>query len=146
MNRLDLYEKTHKAALANIERHLTNENSMQPLVAWMLSTEIDPYVYLPEGVASNTDSSTGFSNLLNLIHHALYDDGEITFATLNGQPRIAFCWEGEPGFEDAVLGHPMYSNEANFEIKVLNIEPIEFGKLAEEYRKKQLDWVASLGF
>lgn len=138
MNRLDLFDKTHNAALANIERHLTNENSMQPLVAWMLSTEIDPYTYLPEDVASNTDSSTGFSHLLNLLHHALYDDGEITFVTVNGQPRIVFCWEGEEGFEKEVIGENLLHIKDNFEVKVLKIEPNEFGKLAEDYREKTL--------
>lgn len=113
---------------------------MGGLVRWMMETETNPYGYLPSHYAGSLSSAEAFAGLLHMIQYSLYDDGDITFVTVNGEPRIVFAWKHEDNFRDLVL----YDQEKEFEsdpllkttykIKVLNIEPNEFGTVYDAYK------------
>ena len=103
--RLERMEEVHQMALNYINYCLKNprEPDLQVLAQFLLETEENPYGFLPEHWAPALSTSTGFQSLLGHIHHALYDDGEISFPIVNGRPRIAFVWRNEDNYADYVL-------------------------------------------
>lgn len=104
MNRLEQLEKNHIKYMEGIRKHAeTQQPEMRALVDLLLETEANPYGFLPEAWASCTESSSGMYGLLNNIHHSLYDDGDISFPIVNGEPRIAFVWKGEDNYANYVL-------------------------------------------
>ena len=72
------------------------------LMKWMASSdEYSPYsVFLEKNIASCCSTLEGFVDLYHLLHHALYDDGDITFVKTNYYPVAIFYWAGEPNFKE----------------------------------------------
>lgn len=103
--RLEKMEEVHRKALDSIDRCLKDHSKpeLQVLAQFLLETEENPYGFLQEHWAPALSTSTGFDSLLCHIHHALYDDGEISFPIVNGRPRIAFVWKNEDNYADYVL-------------------------------------------
>ena len=139
------FQKSHDDAIKSINRFLEScpyEPQMNGLVKWMMETDANPYSYLPEGWAGSTGSAETFVTLLSVISHALYDDGDITFVTVDNEPRIVFVWHGEDNFSDYVLSTSEKSTKkrqgVEYEIKVLDIKPNEFSPLYDAYQVKQL--------
>lgn len=120
------------------------------LVKWMLTTEANPYSYLPEGHQSSFYSAQDFYGLISIIRHALYDDGDITFVKVNGEPRITFIWQHEDNFEDLILSEQdkrlKEMSMVGYEVEILDISPAEFPDVYEEYLlnsiKKSFLWDA----
>ena len=106
----------------------------------MLDTDENPYAYLPESWAGSTKTAEGFSSLIHYIHHALYDDGDITFVTVEGQPRIVFSWRNSEKFREDVLGSIEKEFEERsgikYDIQVLDISPEKFGELYDSWQKE----------
>ena len=123
---------------------------MSVLIRWMLTTDANPYSYLPEGYATSLYSAQAFEGLIHNIHHSLYDDGEITFVKVNGEPRITFFWSNEDNFEDLILSDQdkriREMSRVGYKIEVLDIKPSEFPVLYENYQlqsiKKSFLWDA----
>lgn len=148
MNRFEIFQKNYNEAITNINRFLhipknQHDYSMVSLVKWMMETDANPYSYLPHNWAGSTNNAEMFSSLLHTIHHALYDDGDITFVTVNGEPRIVFVWKHEENFRNYVLSDTEKDienrhGEEQYEIAVLDIEPGEFGPLYDRYQKEWL--------
>lgn len=142
MNKLENFEKVHQEALAAIARFQQGPPEMVGLVEWMLTTDANPYAYLPEGWAGAISCSTGFAGLLFAIRHAVLDDGDITFVTVNGEPRIVFADKWDDNFRNYVLsnqeGRMVIDMDSEFDIKVLDISPNEFGALHDAFQAK---WV-----
>ena len=148
MNKFTEWQEAHDAAVARINKYLqANEytSQMNGLVNWMMTTQSNPYAYLPVQYASSIDSPESFVQLLDKIHHAMYDDGDICFVTVNGEPRIVFANPFEETFEDAVITandralaerRPASMKKA-IEVKVLNISPNEFGAIQEAHEARQ---------
>ena len=102
--RFNRFDRQYSAAIAAIQSYLRDENDdVRLLVNWLMTTNINPYGFLPEGWAGAFDDAVGFASLCNTISHALVDDGEINFVTVNGEPRISFAQRDSDRFEDAVL-------------------------------------------
>ena len=146
MRKLKEFEKAYREALKNIAA-FCDDLELGELTRWMLETDANPYAYLPEGWAGALETAEGFSNLLNHIHHAVYDDGDITFVTVNGEPRIVFAHQADSDFREAVLSQqekdlekrPIFGKLRLQEIEVLNdLKPSEFGKLYDAYQEKDL--------
>lgn len=125
MNRFHLFEQRYQTALNRIQKYLEPDERYNPpmdgLVRWMLTTDANPYSYLPKKQACMLNSATGFESLLDQIHHALYDDGDITFVRVRGVPQIAF-----------VDRHDI--NDERTEI--LDILPNEFGPIQDQFRRE----------
>ncbi len=149
MKKLKEFEKNYEDACAIIQKYLKPskmEPSMHELCAWMLKTDANPYAYLPESMAGGMDSAQGFVGILRTIEHALYDDGDLTFVSVNGEPRMVFASAHEPGFERFVLSdtekqiaeNVYFKGKTTYEIKVLDITPSEFGPLYDAYQEKDL--------
>lgn len=151
MDQFEKFNQSHFAAIEIIKRFMEPgryEPQMDKLVKWMLETDANPYSYLPEEWASAFGSAQGFASLLHYIHHAVYDDGEITFVRVNGGPRIVFaCHEGDDDkFRNLVLTEqekeiekrPIFGRCRPYEIEVLDITPNEFGPLYNEFQSAEV--------
>lgn len=108
---------------------------MHKLALWMLETEHNPYGYLDQGYAKYTSTAEGFEILLSMLHHALYDDGDVTFVTVNKEPKIIFWDKWDDNLKSHVLTDMQKDLESkgyNYEVKVLDIKPNEFGALYDK--------------
>lgn len=142
-HKFDTFQTVHDDALDTIEQFLNNTTDSPPmneLVRWMLETDANPYGYLPHGWAGSVSTATGFQSLLHNLHHALYDDGDVTFVTVDDQPRIVFAHQYDDGFRERVLSKQEQDLEKErfdntpYDIKILNIKPNEFGPLHDAYQ------------
>lgn len=151
MSRFNDFHDAYHSALDVIHKFMAPgqyEPQMDGLVKWMLETDTNPYSYLPEIWGSALGTAEGFASLLQVISHALYDDGEITFVKVNGSPRIVFAWANETNFRDYVLSNQEKELEKKsirgygnpYEIEVLKITPNEFGPLCDEYNRAHLKY------
>lgn len=118
------------------------------LFHWILNTEENPYCYFVQGGhASWTYSVQGLDGLYSQIHHALEDDGELTFVTINGEPMIDFRgpwdFESDKKYCDTLAAEVStnlhflpFENEV--EVKILEQDVDEFIRLREEYSTRHL--------
>ena len=136
-NLIDKFNETFQESLKTIEHFRNSKDSMQPLVERLLQTDKNPCSFLTEPWAGSMYSADSFVGLLNNIHHALYDDGDITFVSVNGEPRIVFYNQYEDNFRDVVLTRQekdmdkRYGNDS--EVVVLDVTPSEFCDLVDCY-------------
>ena len=130
--KIALMEKNHQEALDFIKKSCESDKpEMQAITKYLLDTDANPYGFLPPAWAGAMTTSTGFASLLGMIHHALFDDGDISFPVVNKEPRIAFVWRHEKNYEDYVL------SEQEKQLKE---------KFGSEYRiehcENVLDWIS----
>jgi hypothetical protein len=145
MSRFEKFEEAYNKAIESINRFLEPgryEPQMNELVHWMLETDANPYAYLPEEWAGSVETAEGFASLLHYIHRVLYDDGDITFVTVNDEPRIVFAHQHDEDFRDRVLTDTEKDTQrrrgGEYKIQVLDIDPNEFGPLYDEFQTKDL--------
>lgn len=104
MNRLEVFEQNHRNNMEEIKSYLTSSTpEMMAITKFLLETEANPYAFLPENWAGCVGSSSGMASLLHHIHHALHDDGEISFPIVNGEPKIVFAWANTENYADIAL-------------------------------------------
>lgn len=136
MTKFDKFKARYDQAIADIERFLSPDSKLAPFTKWLLSTDINPYNFLPEVWAGSIGTAEGFSAFMSMVHHAVYDDGELTICTVNGRPRITFVDRYLPDFRRyALSAHELdleqrFGSEAKIEILKLDIN--EFGILCDE--------------
>ena len=149
MNKMKKFDMAHEASMRMIQSFRDIEEGaydygMVCLVDWMLETNINPYTYLDKRYAEWVNSSTGFLSLLNTIHHALYDDGDIEFVSVDGQPKMVFANRHDDNFYDAVLnssdiGMGVRKGSTPDEmVEVLDITPQEFIDLCNKHHKDHI--------
>ena len=104
MLRLKNIEENHQTDLKEIQDYLNDEcEEMRAITKLLVETDVNPYRFLPNEWANGFETSSGFASLLNMIHHALVDDGEISFPIVNGEPRIIFVSRWEDNYEQYAL-------------------------------------------
>lgn len=101
MNRLKEFRKAYKQAVVQIKKYL-NDPVMYEVTNWLLTAETDLFSALPKGWG-NLYSAQDCETLLGTIHHALVDDGEISFPVVRGEPRIAFVSQWETNVDEYIL-------------------------------------------
>ena len=103
--RMQRIEENYKEALQNIQSALDDNSApeLRALTKFFMETDISPYNFLPDGYAGGFNQAEGLSELISVIHHALYDDGDISFPIVSGDPRISFISQHEPNYKDYVL-------------------------------------------
>ena len=144
MTRLKLksFQNRYNEAIETINQYLKGPESMKELTHWLMTTDASSYCYLNDNWAGMTETAEGMAVLLNCIHHAIVDDGDITFVKVNGEPRIVFAHKFDDNFRETVLGQRGILSEKRyiarglgpFQIEVLDIKPNEFGKVYDEYQ------------
>ena len=63
---------------------------MGAFTEWLLATESPTYEVMPEGWGAGLETSDGLAAFLKVLHHALYDDGDVCFVDNDGYPRMCF--------------------------------------------------------
>lgn len=144
MQKFQEFQEAYDDAVVTINQFLTDTQcaEMQGLVQWLMTTDASPYSYLPSNWVGSVNTAEGFASLLYHIHHAVYDDGDICFITVNGEPRIRFLYRHDPRFRDLVLNNSELVMEKDgrrtYDIQVLDITPNEFGEVYDAWQKKDL--------
>lgn len=101
-----------KSDLDFIKEVTRKDTPLGRLAKYLLITERNPYAIFNKGY--NQEQAHSFTNLINSLHHSLYDDGNITFYTINGKPKISLDYY--PKRED-LLGAQMAELEKTIGIK-----------------------------
>lgn len=145
MKRFETFQKRYDRAIAEIQGFLNDtRDPMSPLAHWMMETDVNPYGFLPENWAGHSESVEGFSSLLRLISHALHDDGDMTFVSVNGKPRIVFenRWDIATNHKLALSSIERNTEERigwdRYTVEILDIKPEEFGPLVDAHEQKEL--------
>ena len=105
---LNTFKNNFEKSLAYIQSVLDTPedayNYEQALLAnWMLNSGVNPYEYLPLEWAGSLSCASHFEMLLRTLHHSLYDDGDISFITVDGSPRIVFICHSDDNFREKAL-------------------------------------------
>ncbi len=114
MNRFEQFKQSYVDAIEHIEYEKNNKErpDMAVITQWLLETDVNPYSFLANGDVLS--SAEGFSSLLHKISHALYDDGDISFVTVDDEPRIVFMdYEETEQERVSVLRQIEIENEKN---------------------------------
>ena len=146
MNKFKTFKKVYEEAVESIHRFIDDPSDMNELAAWLMTTDASPYSYLQEGYASMMSTAEGCDGLLATIHHAVYDDGDITFVKVDDAPRIVFAHKHDDDFRKLVLSvqeqeiekRLIFGKTRQYEIEVLSIKPNDFPKIYNAYQLKEL--------
>lgn len=94
MSKFEEFETAYINAVKSIKKYQEDED-IGVLVNWLLETDSNPYSFLDDETARYTYTAEGFSTLCHLLHHALIDDGDVSFYSIDGRPQIKFVWRYE---------------------------------------------------
>lgn len=77
------FDKVHNEAkntiLSCLNSHHEWDQDFCKIANWLLTNEHNPYGYMEESWASAFGSATGVESLLHNLHHAMVDDGDVSF-------------------------------------------------------------------
>lgn len=115
MNKINTLKKAWisetNTAIENIESLLysTKEEYEMPyhtLINWITNTDINHDVFMPDGYKRSINNAIEFSTFLNLVRHAMYDDGDMCFVNVkNYGSFIVFAHQNEDHFNYVVETH-----------------------------------------
>lgn len=142
LKRFERWRKDVEEAIIDIENLVKEENEAGHLANWLLNHNANRYSFSPDKTVGDLlGSALGFNTLCSSIHHALFDDGDITFFTVSGNPQFIFLHRLEKEFKQACLNSAQkYCAEkygAEYDIKIIK-DAYEFTKVFDEDRK---DWL-----
>lgn len=98
-NRKEQWQQSFDKAITSIEQSLQSkpddhaeEKEFSILANWLYDNQHNEYEYMTSGFENFTTNPFEFNSVLNIIHHALCDDGGISFVTmkLENQPIRIF--------------------------------------------------------
>ena len=91
-DRYKSFEKVYLDSIETIKRYCDDENQeMRHIANWLMDTNGNPYsIFFDCDDASRMSCAEGMAELLHKIHHAMIDDGDITFRVIGGFPQITF--------------------------------------------------------
>ena len=143
MNRMEVFAKSYQSAIDTIAhfRDSADGGDLRKLTNWMLTTDANTHGFLSESWASMVSTAEGFAAFLDCVYHAVYDDGDLTVVSVNGEPRIAFVDRHAPDFRERVLTDCDRRHEARFgpaKIEILDIDVNDFGDLYDPYDLQDL--------
>jgi hypothetical protein len=146
MNKFKTFKKVYEEAVESIHRFIDDPSDMNELAAWLMTTDASPYSYLQEGYAGMMSTAEGCAGLLTTIHHAVYDDGDITFVKVDSAPRIVFAHSHDDNFRELVLSvqeqeiekRLVFGRTRQYKLEILNIKPNDFPEIYNTYQIKDL--------
>lgn len=104
------WKKSFEEAMSSIEHSITPSTDdyqdlkdYKTLSKWLLETSVSPYDFMSQGWEGFRYNLFSTDSLLGMIHHALIDDGEISFVTMTYKEEVLrvfmiFCWANENRF------------------------------------------------
>ncbi len=84
------FEEDFRKKMETLRAALNDNDDVALLMRWIMTSDMNPFSYLPSAWAQLTHTGDGMHLLLCEIHHALLDDGDITFLVVNNAPCISF--------------------------------------------------------
>lgn len=106
---IEKLEKNHEEAKSLILKlkSKASDKEADTLFGWILNRDINLYsLFVQEGIASGSSSIEGLAGIYYDLHHALHDDGAISFVSVYDEPKIVMLhpsdFEDEESFFDLV--------------------------------------------
>ena len=134
------FKTSYDEAIHEIKLYLDDNSSIQQLTYWLLTTDANPYSFLPHAWGNSLESADRFVDLLNTIEDNL-ENNRLTIVKVNQEPRIVFTSPDDPDLMDKSLTpfeHDMqvivrFGHVGSFTIEVLDIDPNEFGAVYDQW-------------
>lgn len=102
-NKLTQFEKNFEIAKMKYAEIMEGENDAAILFKWLAENDINEWGVFHDN-AHYSDTLEGWINMYHHLHHALYDDGDVTFVKTKFQgPKIIFYWKKENNFEEMFM-------------------------------------------
>lgn len=102
-NKLIRFEKNFEIAKTKYAEIMKGENDAAILFKWLAENDINEWGVF-HGGAHYSDTLEGWISMYHHLHHALYDDGDVTFVKTRFQgPKIIFYWKKENNFEEVFM-------------------------------------------
>jgi uncharacterized short protein YbdD (DUF466 family) len=104
------WQESFDKAVASVENYLHHQKDDYPekskfrqLAKWLMENPHNEYSYMPSGYQNFRSNPFETVSLLSTLHHALLDDGEVSFVKLKveGEVRrvfMIFAWDNEDYF------------------------------------------------
>lgn len=98
--KLEQFEENFADAKAKYLEIMKGENDAAILFKWIAENDINEWGVFHKS-ANGCDTLEGWVGMYHTLHHALYDDGDVTFVkTENQGPKIVFYSKHEQNFEE----------------------------------------------
>lgn len=121
-NLLEKIEENHLSCIKEIKKYLNSQKKdIAFLTKYLLSTELNPYVFLEKKWADNFYSSSGFLSFLQEIEKSIYYSKEICFPIIDGVPKIIF--KNQKNFDSTKYQEEIGDTDLNK--KIFFLEKIE---------------------
>ena len=145
--KLEQFEENFADAKHQYLAIMAGGNDAAVLFKWIAENNINEWGIFHHG-ANQCSTLEGWIGMYHTLHHALYDDGEVTFVKTAFQgPRIVFFWKNEDYFEDLYYKNVDKHLKPSFKIIGFldNVRDFiaEYTK-HEESRAKQFDKIEKL--
>jgi hypothetical protein len=93
------FEKQFNDAKEVYHEIMRGENDAALLFKWMVENDINAHSVFHDPFASSCYTLEGFVGMYRTLHHALFDDGDVTFVkTKIHSPMVVFIWKNETNF------------------------------------------------
>ena len=97
-NKLVRFEKNFEIAKMKYAEIMEGQNDAAILFKWLAENDINEWGVF-HGGAHYSDTLEGWISMYHHLHHALYDDGDVTFVkTKIHGPMVVFIWKNETNF------------------------------------------------
>lgn len=109
------WKNSFEKAVSDIQNCLISQpddyqdlTEFRTLANWLLTTQVSSYEFMPQGYQNFHSNPYTTNELFNLIHHALIDDGDISFVTMQHNNKtlrvfMMFCCRHEDYFRHYCL-------------------------------------------
>ena len=109
------WTKSFQEAMTSVERSITSSPTddkdlagFKALSKWLMETPHNPYNFMPRGYEGYRSSPYAADSVLGLLHHALIDDGEVSFVKMMRQGEVVrvfmnFYWQHEDNFKELCM-------------------------------------------
>lgn len=106
------WQKSFDESVASINNMITPcsydyeyKSAFRQLAQWMLETPYSPYDFMPNGFKDFRSNPYTTDGALSILHHALLDDGEVSFVKLIHEGKVErvfmiFMWHKEDCFHE----------------------------------------------
>lgn len=88
-DKINEYNEIHNKSIERIKLYC-KDAVIGKLCTWLMTTNINPYSFFTDDMASRVGTATGMDGVMTTISHAVNDDGAISFVLVNGSPKIIF--------------------------------------------------------
>lgn len=109
------WTKSFQEAMTSVERSITplptddrELAGFKALSKWIMETPHNPYNFMPQGYEGYRSNPFSADSVLSLLHHALIDDGEVSFVKMTHKGEVVrvfmnFYWQHEDNFKELCI-------------------------------------------